>query len=229
MNGTPKMLNFLTGLLLTATHAAEGVEAHATGNQSGTNFAYAIFNDEPAGSSLYLTAFHLTVNGPFGAVSAPHGWAFRTDSFTYVDWFATDSTVPSTNDIPPGGSLTGFALQSQTMASEPLKFSLVSWDRSTNACGSSYHDMLVAPSVTNFAATLTSPVTLGNAGFALSVVGIPSFSYGIEFSPNLNSWTSVVTNTSPFSLVDTNALKTLRGFYRALFVPDTASEAILPD
>jgi hypothetical protein len=216
---------FLIGLI---SHSAEAVQARVTLTQTGTNFAYTVFNDEPAQSALLLSAFHVTANAPFNVVASPPGWTFRTDNFTYVDWLAMDSPPPFTNNIPPGSSLAGFVLQSQSPVSEPLSYSLVSWDTSTNLGGPSIQGSIAAPSVTNLAPTMILVADSSNPGINFNLQEFPTFSYVVESSTNLTDWFPVTTNAAPFNFLDANAQDPQR-FYRCFFLPDPASWDALGD
>jgi hypothetical protein len=70
--------------------------------------------------------------------------------------------------------------------------------------------------------TVTAPATLGNpkivAGeFQATLNGNAGSSYRIEYSGNLTSWTSLTTNTVPFTF--TNAAGSSPRFYRAVAQP----------
>jgi endonuclease/exonuclease/phosphatase family metal-dependent hydrolase len=64
---------------------------------------------------------------------------------------------------------------------------------------------------------------LGNAvgGFQLQLTGTAGANYAIQTSTNLtaNAWTSLVTNTSPFSFIDSSSTGTAQKFYRATSTP----------
>jgi len=229
MNRSSKSIVATVALLVHLSRVAGAVQAHADLDQTNTNFSYTLHNDEPSGSTLLLSAFHLATSAPFEVVSAPAGWAFETDNHTYVDWFATNSSPPFSNNIPPGGSLAGFVLQSQSPASETLGYSLLPWDSATNACGPALLASIGAPSVTNLAPTLVTVTNAGPAGFEFAIQDFPSFSYVIETSTNLTDWVPVFTNAAPFIFADTNLLQNPLLFYRSMFLPDPSSMNILGD
>ena len=106
------------------------------------NWAYTVFNDEPAGSALDIVAFHLDVVAPIGLITSPPGWNAETDNLTYVAWITTDESVPR---IQPGASLSGFAIQSATARSESTPLSLISWNRQTNSAGPVGLDTVLSP------------------------------------------------------------------------------------
>jgi hypothetical protein len=55
--------------------------------------------------------------------------------------------------------------------------------------------------------------------FSFDVVGVTGYKYAVEASPDLVHWTSVQTNTSPFTFVDPNADQSGSQFYRTVYVP----------
>jgi hypothetical protein len=66
------------------------------------------------------------------------------------------------------------------------------------------------------APTLSMPVY--NAGqVSVSLTGAPGYRSAIRASSNLAQWGPLQTNTSPFTLVETNAGKVR--FYRAVWIP----------
>jgi hypothetical protein len=51
------------------------------------------------------------------------------------------------------------------------------------------------------------------------VAGVPGFNYAVQASTNLIDWVSLITNTSPFTFVDTNSTNSPQQFYRTFYVP----------
>jgi hypothetical protein len=99
---------------------------------SGT-WSYEFFNDEAAGSSLYIGAVSLDIdNAPFVVTATPSGWAADTDNASYVGWHAIDTALPYPNHIPPGSSLGGFQIQSAQTASEATGLTINSWNHQTD-------------------------------------------------------------------------------------------------
>ena len=62
------------------------------------------------------------------------------------------------------------------------------------------------------------PVSSGTP-FRCSVTGLPGFNYAVQASADLISWTTLLTNASPFIFVDTNAVTLPQRFYRSVFLP----------
>ena len=196
--------------------------------QNGTNFSYTIYNDEATGSTLLLNSLHLTVRAPFTVAATPEGWTFHTDNSSYIDWFATSSGPPFTNNLAPGASLGGFVLQTTDPSSEELPCALVSWDTSTNVSGPALQLTVASPSVTNLESVL-AVTTNSSAGFQFSVTGYPAFSYVVQSSTNLVDWSPVTTNASPFNIIDPGSQQTPANFFNSIFFPDQASWSFLPD
>jgi len=71
----------------------------------------------------------------------------------------------------------------------------------------------------NAAATLATATPPSHGQFALTVNGVTGYKYVVQVSSNLVSWTSALTNTAPFTFVDTNASKFNRRFYRSFYKP----------
>jgi polygalacturonase len=89
----------------------------------------------------------------------------------------------------------------------------------TNTYGSATSSTAVLQVFTTAAATLNSLVFSTNKQFGFNVTGVPGFSYAVQASTNLVDWTSLVTNTSPFSLMDTDSELFSNRFYRAVCPP----------
>lgn len=199
----------------------KALDVHVAVVQTGTNFSYTLYNDEPTNSSSHLNAFHLVANAPFEVASTPPGWDFATDSFSYVDWFAsTNCGPPYTNHIAPASSLEGFAVRSKISMSESLSYALTSWDHKTTNTGPGFVGSVQAPSILTVEPTLTNISTSISNTFQFTLIGIPFYSYAIEKSTNLIDWSLLTTNSSPFTFIVTNTSSLGPGFLRALFVPD---------
>jgi hypothetical protein len=207
--------------------SARAVQAHVEVVQAGTNFTYTVFNDEAAGSSMYLDAFHLEARAPFDVVSSPPGRVFETDHFTYIDWVCTNDVLPYPQEVAPGGTLTGFILRSKVAASEPHGYAVTSWNNTSDASGPVSRGKVAAPALLGFDASLTNVLYSTSNTFNFALNGVPTFSYAIQSSSNLTTWSYVATNSAPFTFADTNAAKAPRRFYKPVFVPDAASWPVL--
>ena len=235
MRTTTVLLGLLALAVSLVANNSTAVQAHVVLTQSGTNYAYSLFNDEAAGSQSYLNTFYLSVNAPISAISSPPGWSFSTDHFTYVNWFSTDGVMPYPNDIAPGTSASGFAIQSPIQGSESFDCVISSWDHSLTNSGPANASLVSAPSV--FGNSLGVSPTLTNVNYSaantlqFTLLGVPSFNYTIQSSTNLTDWTSQVTNSAPFSFADpnANAIIPLMRFYRSMLFPDASSLPFLGD
>ena len=233
MKATANLLGLLTLAVPLVASNSQAFQGHVVLVQSGTNYTYTVFNDEAAGSPSYLNTFYLPVNAPISVVSSPPGWSFTTDHFTYVNWFSTDGAMPYPNDIAPGASASGFAIQSPIQSSEPFDCLISSWDHSLTNSGPANTNTVSAPSV--FGDSSEVPPMLTNLNYSatrtvqLTLLGIPSFNYTIQSSTNLMDWTSLVTNSAPFDFADTNAFIPSMRFYRSLLIPSPDSAPLLAD
>jgi hypothetical protein len=89
----------------------------------------------------------------------------------------------------------------------------------TNLYGSALSSNAVLSVYATAAATLGGYSFSGNNGFQFQVAGVPGFNYAVQESTNLIDWVTLITNTSPFSFIDTNAAGTPQQFYRAIYSP----------
>ena len=195
---------------------AHAVQAHVEVAVSGANFTYTIFNDEDPGSSLILSAFELQLEAPIQAIQSPPGWTFETDGANYISWISTNDTPPFPDDLLPGGSLSGFVVQTLVAAMDTNACAIASSDLSTTNAGSVFTGSVLAPS----APTLNPSVELSqNAGvLQLSVTGVTGFLYITQGSSNLTDWAPVATNSLPFVITIPTTKPAPRAmFYQALF------------
>lgn len=204
---------FLLGLVL-LSRTAIAISAHVTLNQNGTNFSYTLFNEAPANSPEFLNVLHLNPTGPFQVSSTPAGWAFVTDYTSYIDWFCINPLSANPNDVAPASSLPGFTLTSITTNTAPSGYALTSWYRGLTGNGGLVEDIIPVPSILSFPSGVTN-VAHTPATFQFTVLGIPTFNYIIQTSPNLTTWTDLATNLAPFTFIDTNVALFPRRFYRA--------------
>jgi hypothetical protein len=68
------------------------------------------------------------------------------------------------------------------------------------------------------AAELGSP-NYSNSKLSFTVTGTAGYNYAIQTSSNLLNWTSLQTNTSPWTFTDTNTKSFHQRFYRAIYPP----------
>ncbi len=95
---------------------------------------YTIFNDETAGSPLYVAAVSIDMLRPFVVANVPAGWAADSDNATYVLFYATDTALPYPNQVAPGASEGGFQIQptTPTSTSEGRAYTITSWNHTTD-------------------------------------------------------------------------------------------------
>jgi hypothetical protein len=67
------------------------------------------------------------------------------------------------------------------------------------------------------AATLSSAIHT-NGKFSFDVIGVAGYTYAVQASTDLIHWTSVQTNTAPFTFEDPNADQAARQFYRTVWL-----------
>jgi hypothetical protein len=70
------------------------------------------------------------------------------------------------------------------------------------------------------AATLGTATRAANDHFRFPVTGIPGYKYVVQSSSNLQQWTSIATNTSPFVFEDKTAATQGQRFFRAYYDPE---------
>ncbi len=85
----------------------------------------------------------------------------------------------------------------------------------SNSTGSTTSATAVLTVYNSAAATLRS-FAYDNDQFQFSITGVPGFSYVIQATTDFTSWTSIQTNTSPFTFTDTLATNYQYRFYRAV-------------
>jgi hypothetical protein len=90
---------------------------------------YVVLNDEDSQSLRSVTSFQIRTATPFLVVGTPPGWSVETDSKTFVVWHVISGFGRA---ISARTSLGGFAIQSQSKASEGNSYSLTSRDTKLN-------------------------------------------------------------------------------------------------
>jgi hypothetical protein len=110
-----------------------------------SQWTYTAYNDEPASSGLNIAAVSLTVVSPVSVTRTPPGWAVKSDFSTHVLWYVPEVQGNIVGGIAPGQSLSGFQLQSSTMASESTPCVLASWSPKNSAAGKVFPDVVLSP------------------------------------------------------------------------------------
>jgi hypothetical protein len=67
------------------------------------------------------------------------------------------------------------------------------------------------------AATMATATAPSRGQFAMNINGVPGYKYVVQVSTNMVNWTSVQTNTAPFTFVDSNASHFRQRFYRSFY------------
>ena len=83
---------------------------------------------------------------------------------------------------------------------------------STNSLSASV--AIYATPVADLTSTLQS-----NGSFSFNVAGVPGYKYVVQASSDMQNWSSVRTNTSPFTFVDTNCISFDQRYYRSYYLP----------
>ena len=117
-------------------------------NPNAGSWSYALFNNEPAESPLFINAFSLDMAAPFVVTQTPPGWAVDTDNTSYVLWFAADEQLPYPHHVPPGANLGIFQIQSARNSSEGQGFIITSWNHQADDAGFTTAASVLAPSRT---------------------------------------------------------------------------------
>jgi hypothetical protein len=113
------------------------------------------------------------------------------------------------------GSITGATSSSYTKSSvttnDTGNYTVVA----SNSVGSATSAAAVLTVYNSAAATLSASAYTNNQ-FKFSLAGVPAYSYIIQASTNLTNWTSIYTNTSPFTFTDASATNYPHRFYKAV-------------
>jgi hypothetical protein len=112
---------------------------------NSSHWGYTLFNLEPSGSPLHLSAFSLSVAAPVLVTGTPAGWAHATDGQTYVYWYSPEAALPYPSHVRPGQSLSGFSIQAGSTKSEATPFLLTSWNHTSDEAGEILPDMAASP------------------------------------------------------------------------------------
>lgn len=122
-----------------APYITPRLRSHVSVVLGNATWTYTVHNDEPAGSPLYIAAFHLDIVAPATVTGTPPDWQAESDLMTYAGWIAADA------HIAPQQSLGGFEIQSPTARSESTAYSLISWDHSRDLAGPVGLDAVLSP------------------------------------------------------------------------------------
>jgi fibronectin type 3 domain-containing protein len=81
------------------------------------------------------------------------------------------------------------------------------------------NEIAISVPTNQISASLAAENPPASGEFALSVNGRAGCNYVVQVSSNLAGWTSIETNTAPFTFVDVNASQFSQRFYRAIYLP----------
>ncbi len=131
-------------------------------------------------------------------------WTNATTANNWTNWSAPLPLVPGTN------TLQAFALDTSGNAS------------TTNSVRFEYvgQQSLVAQAAKVIApleSAVLSPASFANGQFALTVLGDTNVECVVQASTNLVDWVPVLTNTAPFTFVDSNAAQFSQRYYRTVY------------
>jgi hypothetical protein len=109
-------------------------------------WSYSLSNNEPGTSSNFISAFSLDIAAAVSVVGTPTGWGVITDNLSYVLWYAIGDQPPYANQLAPGHSLSGFAIQSATSSSASMGYTVTAWNHASNLAGSLVMGAVLSPS-----------------------------------------------------------------------------------
>lgn len=115
-----------------------------TSQPDAFTWSYAVTNNEPPSSPNFLIGFELAIHAQLSSVQAPNGWDYQTDGYNYVYWFSESTSVPYSDDIAPGASLTGFMLSADALSSSSESV-IYSWDHLADGPGPISYGAVQAP------------------------------------------------------------------------------------
>ena len=187
-----------------------------TNVQQADAVSYAVVLSNAAGSVTSSPALLTVIDPPVITSQPTNVIALVGDNVSFQ--LTAAGTLPlayqwyhNSNSVPSATAAT-LSLSSITTNDAGTYFVTV-----TNPAG-----VAISSSATLSVYTTTVPVmtiVYSNGVAVVSLAGVPTYSYAIEASTNLLDWTSVETNVSPFSLIDTNTVQMPHRFYRGLYLP----------
>jgi hypothetical protein len=122
--------------------------------------------------------------------------------------------VPGSSSVPIPGATNSTLTVTNVTAENQGSYSVVVSNAATSATSSSAFLTVLSP-----VPVLSQPVSPAFGEFQFDVVGIAGSNYAVLASTNCVDWVPVITNSSPFTFVETNASSFPARFYRAVYVP----------
>jgi uncharacterized repeat protein (TIGR01451 family) len=244
-NGT----DYLDYNVITIVNASSSFEAKTNdlsllaGVNNNPNFGFRVLSEFESTATGSGTAGYVTTSASgYGA-----GGTVRYDMMTITGGAIPTATAPAIASQPQSqtaiaGSNVTFSVTATGTA--PLSYqwkfnnggipgatnsTLVLANVTTNQAGS--YSVVVtngAGSIASSNAVLsvysTAAATLGSFSYSgtqaqFSVAGVPGYKYAVQTSTNLVDWSSIKTNTSPFTFTDTNLVNMPDRFYRTVYLP----------
>jgi len=195
-----------------------------TANASGAAIITVTVNDGGTSNNIVRQSFTVTVNPKSTAVAKPELLNKLNDQVVMAGKTVTlkvsaDGKGPlkyqwkcnGTN--VPGATSPTLTLKKVTAKESGLYTVTVS-----NQGGSTVSTPAVLAVSSTPAAILTSSAN-SNGQFTFNVVGVSGYKYAVQASTDFVNWTSVETNTSPFTFQDANDAQFNQRFYRTVYVP----------
>jgi autotransporter-associated beta strand protein len=206
--GTDQLVFGANSSALTASQVSQIWFANPAGLLAGT-YPAAILR---TGEVVPFTASPAITSQPTGQVAV----AGSTVSFTVS---ATGTPAPVYQWRFNGTNLTGATTTALLLPSVTISQAGTYSVTITNLAGSTNSSPAVLVVYATAAPALSGAGQLANGQFQFSVIGVPGYDYAVSGSTNLNDWTALLTNASPFTFLDTNTSLFPTRFYRAQYLP----------
>jgi len=128
------------------------------------DWTYTITNEQAAGSPDYISEFDVAISAPIQVTALPTGWTYQIgvcQGVTCIQFGSLDSS----DDLAPGGTLSGFTISSPGAVDVLANAVAYSWDHNTDQPGPDS----VAFSVDSPSDPVPEPWTGSTVGLALLV------------------------------------------------------------
>jgi uncharacterized repeat protein (TIGR01451 family) len=184
------------------------------------------FYSEQVPSGLTVTTLSVLLNGQnitnylfeFGqdgdvyAGCTPYRWVLeQPPAFVQTNSVPAAGSVQITYSVSSSSPGT-FNLQQFSWAGQHTRTTNVAFGYSENTAQQSVGFITSAPTAILSGRSATN-------GMVLQLDSLPGYSFWLEASADLSTWTPLVTNTAPFSYTDTNVISFPWRFYRGAWLP----------